>query len=595
LRTVALAFLLAGALVGGQGPEGTAVVKGRVVDAVTGKPIPRVTVRFSPQPRGPYTPGIDVQPPNRSAVTDSNGAFEVPRLAAADYTIYASGGGDYLGMEYGATAPGRSGTFLVVTDQSQQEITIKAWRAGSIAGRVIDERGRPVTGAQVRAFSRDPMAYGYSLSDDRGIYTISGLRPGEYGVGVNVSLSSRTVSPTAEGSPTSNGDSIFPYAIDRARRTVLIPSGAPLAPSTGEGRIQVYATAFFGGGITEGNAVRIPVRPGETRSEVDITLTAVRGVRVSGHVSAPDVKGVIVSLTPKGESAESAVTRIDATAASAGSFVFVAVPPGDYTLTAMRRVPPLTEVTLSGGSPAVAWDDVIGRDQEEWWAEMPLGIGDADIDDLAVQLSPGTVVTGSVLYEGSAVRPRERVAVTLALSAERSSATDRYPEIQPDGSFRIQLKPGRYRILAAQDSTGPAFRTGIVNGLEIADGPLVVGSEPLRNVQFAFAPPDTVIRGVISDRDGRRVPRGAVMIFPADRATWFRLDESHRARLAIVTDGTFAATGLLAGDYYVAAVEHARPGMSAVNAEAAMPFATRVTLRSGEPLTLNLTVEPRER
>ena len=52
-------------------------------------------------------------------VTDNNGAFEVPRLAAADYTIYASGAGGYLGMEYGASAPGRSGTFLVVADQAQ--------------------------------------------------------------------------------------------------------------------------------------------------------------------------------------------------------------------------------------------------------------------------------------------------------------------------------------------------------------------------------------------------------------------------------------------------------------------------------------------
>ena len=535
-----------------------------------------------------------MQPPNRSAVTDLNGAFEIARLAAADYTIYASGGGDYLGMEYGASAPGRSGRFLVVSDQAQQEIAIRGWRAASITGRVIDERGRPVTGAQVRVFSRDPLAFGSDSTDDRGAYAIVGLRPGEYAVGVSVSLSSRTISGTAGGSPTSNTDSIFPYAIDRARRTVLLARGAPFPPSTDEGRVQVYTSAFFGGGTTETNAVRIPVRSGETRSDVDITLPAVRGVRVSGVVSAADVKGVIVSLTRRGEGGERDAARIDATVAADGTFVFVAVPPGDYTLKAMRRVPPLTEVTLAGGSPAVAWDDVIGRDSEESWAEMTLGIGDADIDDLDVQLSPGILVTGSLLYEGS-VRPGERIVITLAPSAERSSFEDRYPEIKPDGSFQVRLKPGRYRILSQHYGNGPSFRTAIVNGIEIGDGPLVVGNEPLRDVRFAFAPPETTISGTIADRDGRRVLRGAVMIFPADRASWFRLEESHRARLVTVTNGTFSASGLPAGDYYAAAVEHARPWLSDLTAEAAIPHATRVTLRSGEPVTLNLAVEPRER
>ena len=147
-----------------------------------------------------------------------------------------------------------------------------------------------------------------------------------------------------------------------------------------------------------------PVGAGEARTDVDITLPAVRGVRVSGVVSAPIVKGVIVSLRRRGDSGARDPARIDATAAADGTFVFVAVPPGDYTLTAMRRQPPLTEVTMAGGSPAVAWDDVVGSDPEVAWAEMPLGIGDADIDDLAVQLSPGTVVSGRLLYEGSAVR-----------------------------------------------------------------------------------------------------------------------------------------------------------------------------------------------
>lgn len=45
--------------------EGTAVLKGRVVDAITGKPLRGVGIRASYQPLLPYTPGIDARPPDR--------------------------------------------------------------------------------------------------------------------------------------------------------------------------------------------------------------------------------------------------------------------------------------------------------------------------------------------------------------------------------------------------------------------------------------------------------------------------------------------------------------------------------------------------
>jgi hypothetical protein len=88
-----------------QGPEGTAIVRGRVVDGAGGMPLRSVSVRFSPQPRLPYTPGIDPEPPSRSALTDASGAFEVARLVAAEYAIYAGPAGDYLAIEYGRGAP----------------------------------------------------------------------------------------------------------------------------------------------------------------------------------------------------------------------------------------------------------------------------------------------------------------------------------------------------------------------------------------------------------------------------------------------------------------------------------------------------------
>src|SRR5687767_4754364 len=89
-----------------QGPAGTATVRGRIVDGSTGRPVPNLTVRFSPRPRLPYAPGIDPEPPSRSALTTADGTFEVSQLAAADYVVYADSRGEYLSIEYGASGPG---------------------------------------------------------------------------------------------------------------------------------------------------------------------------------------------------------------------------------------------------------------------------------------------------------------------------------------------------------------------------------------------------------------------------------------------------------------------------------------------------------
>jgi hypothetical protein len=89
--TVVLVAAILLSVAASQDPEGTAVVRGRVVDGASGKPLRNLSVHFNPQPRFPYTPGIDPEPPSRSALTDANGAFDVARLVAAEYAIYAGG------------------------------------------------------------------------------------------------------------------------------------------------------------------------------------------------------------------------------------------------------------------------------------------------------------------------------------------------------------------------------------------------------------------------------------------------------------------------------------------------------------------------
>lgn len=589
-----LLVVLAVPALGWQGPEGTATVRGRVVDAVTGRPLRNVFINLYPQ--FDVHPGM-VEPPKRSAITDGAGGFEVAKLIAGEYTISASGPGDYLNIEYGAATPGGPSRRLRVKDGAQIDVTLRAWRGAVIAGHVYDERGAPVIGAQVRLFEKDAEAYGSGTTDDRGAYEIVRMAPGEYTVGVAVSLANLTVSSTPSRDGARSWPAMIPYVMDRGLRTVMLVQGAPLPPATEDGRIQVYATTFAGGAATKEAAAYMRLAAGERRENVDIALPAVRGTRVSGlATAAADVNGTILRLTPEGAASNFDLTRIDTTVGPDGRFVFAATPPGKYVLTGYRRKPPLVEVTLTGGAlPWLQLDDHFDRDAEDFWAEMPISVGDGDVDNLVVMLVPGTAVSGRVVAEeadGTAGRAA-RVSISLAAAA-RPGLADTYVEVQPDGSFSIRVRPGAYRVLADVDQDGRPFKTTIAGGQEIGDGPLIVGSDPVRDVQFVFSRFDTALQGSVTEADGSPSPDATVLAIPADRNKWFRLEQSGRAKTTRTITGAYRLADFAPGDYYVVALHDFIGTPSARHAASLAPMATRVTVRNGEPVTVNLVARDRE-
>src|SRR4051812_29381889 len=62
---------------------GTAVIRGRVLDAASGRGLSRVTVRANTN--GPQPPGVGPM-----ALTDASGRYEITGLAANTYTVAAT-------------------------------------------------------------------------------------------------------------------------------------------------------------------------------------------------------------------------------------------------------------------------------------------------------------------------------------------------------------------------------------------------------------------------------------------------------------------------------------------------------------------------
>src|SRR5207247_1818442 len=96
--------------------------------------------------------------------------------------------GGFANATHGQRRPGGSAQPIAVNDGDRlSDIEIRMWRHSTITGTVIDEAGEPVVGGDVqsyqRVFSGGRRRYsrtGGATTDDRGVYRISGLTPGDY-------------------------------------------------------------------------------------------------------------------------------------------------------------------------------------------------------------------------------------------------------------------------------------------------------------------------------------------------------------------------------------------------------------------------------
>lgn len=122
---------------------GTGAISGRVLDAHSGEPLANVMVTLTaPRVQG----GIPT-------TTDIEGYYHFNKLAEHDYQIRIVMDPLYLQACHGATDPDQllCGVVAVSRDQHRTGIDLRVNPSAILRGRVVDENGRPVGGAMVRA------------------------------------------------------------------------------------------------------------------------------------------------------------------------------------------------------------------------------------------------------------------------------------------------------------------------------------------------------------------------------------------------------------------------------------------------------------
>jgi len=569
-------------------PVGTAQIAGMVTAADTGRPVrgARVSLNGSvPAVEGGRglqaltavgMPGTvqGVTAVSRVALTDDQGQFAFDRLPAGRFTLSVSRA-PFLGASYGQKRPGGAGTAVAVADGQRMDARISLVRGGVITGMVLDDNGEPQPGVQVRTSRfaivngiRRLQNTGAGSTDDRGIYRLSGLQPGEYVV---------AATPSASALGVADASLATALALEQTIRTAPIePPAAPGAPAT----VQVtvprnvqppgprqtppgYLPTYYPSMMQALAAQTIRVNGGDEHAGIDIRLQAVQATHISGMVTSPPQTGVGIRVTISSADA----TDVDLATGGAmvdqdGRFLIRSLAPGSYVIHA-QTIPGSRNVTVVYGvaSPPPQVAPRLDSSQR-LWGRAYVTVDGQEGPYATIAMQGGRSVSGTVLFDMA--RPpdltRARVVVTLANAPGPQAATVSSPpeaQVGPDGRFTLEgVIPGRYIL---RTTAGP-LKEAIVGGQDTLDFPLEFTAEhDLAGATLTVTDKTTELSGLLTDMREQPAVDYTVVVAAADPRFW--IPGSRRISLARPdTSGRYAFRGLPPGDYLVAAVTDIEPG-----------------------------------
>ncbi len=552
-------------------PPATGTIVGTVIDASSQRPIPGAVVTL-------MGPGV-----NRAVMVEPRGRFAFRDLPRGAYLVRATRLGWDEGA-YGRLRPRGSDLPIELADGERVGgIAIPLWRHGAIAGVVRDEHGEPFAGLEVRALLKSFrtgdvrwLTQSSTHTDDRGMYRLGSLTPGEYTV---VIPSTNTLSPAPLGRV-----GMVPHAVAVNGR--MLTAGIPIAPGRERGRPFVYRTTFYPNALTSSQATSMMVRPGEERAGVDFELAPVPTFSVSGVLTNFSGRSGSYSVELM-RAAENAAGRIASVsdirvglsrADPSGHFLLFGIPAGHYILRAVPENP--------------------GPFVNSHRAKQAVVVGDADVNELAVPLQPDATVSGRVEFEGGVPPDPDRLtSIPISVEAvDPRDGTSRIGRVSANGRFSTMGVPGGdYVIMAPGTPPGWSLKTVTVAGRDVTDRVVAITGD-VDDVVMTFTNMTTEVRGRISSGGGADPSAYTVFVFPRGgldegQLTW--ANGSRRFRQARVgKDGTYVFARLPAGTYAVAAVpeEVAADWPSGSFLTLLAGLATPLQIAEGEKRTLDLDV-----
>lgn len=509
----------------------------------------------------------------RSAITDDNGRFVVDGLPAGRYEVVARRA-SFVDAAYGARRPGGDSVPVALADGEQLDgLTLRMARGAVITGTVRDGDGRALPGVDVRAIPSGTMLgllfrrEGAVTTDDRGAYRIHGLAPGRYQV---MAVPPGDTPGTLEAPDTARVDAM----LAELRRgspaggfvgPVTTPAGANPNPGAAPAAREptfTYAPVFHPGTTVQPDAADVRLAAGEERRGVDIAMSLVPSVTVSGTIAGgggPIEGGLQIMISGAGVRVPLTVSppRLAQAPGADGRFRYENVTPGRYVVTARTR----------GASPT--------------FAQTTVEVTGDDVAGVMLSLRPALAMTGRVQFEGGqpVVGPDDFPALRVSMQPVAGGGTGggvalmnntqfghhiaAAAQAGEDGTFRlVGVLPDVY-LPTFVDSSGviPSgwwLRSVMYDGRDLLDEPLDIRDRDADDIVFMFTNRHSELAGTITSADGQPASGIDVVVLPAERAFWRQ--GARRIRITQpASDGSYTFTDLPAGSYHLAVVTDLDP------------------------------------
>jgi hypothetical protein len=426
-------------------------------------------------------------------------------------------------------------------------------------------------------------------TDDRGMYRLYGLPPGEYVISATPRL---TVG--GEVQAMSDGEiRAALQALQQPQQPQQPGAASGSAPDTvraerDPGTTVAWSAVYYPGTTTAASAAAITLGPGEERTGVDFALQLVRTARVEGIVAVPagvPMQSVQLIMSPKGDLGTALIAgpaMMRATPSPDGKFSYTAVPPGQYTIMARASAAGGQGAGGAPGGEARFTTSISGTERvtmiggasgPAFWAQADINVDGATLSDIGLTLQPGMKVSGRIEFRGSRAIPpadltRVRVNMLPAATPGMTTVMMGVPlaQVDPKGGFTFDgVTPGRFRISAtvpAAPGSGPndrwTLKSVVVKGRDVLDFPFEIGpNETIGDAVVTFTDATQEVSGSLLDPSGRPAPDYTIVVFPADQQYWGVARRIRTTRPG--TDGKFTVTGLPAGEYRIAAVVDIAP------------------------------------
>lgn len=612
-------------------------IAGTVLDAGSGRAIDGAVVHISPESgANPISSPLQM--------TDARGRFLFIGLPRGSYVLRASKSG-YSEGAYGRDPESGVSLRPIAVDNGVPflDATITMAKPSTISGFVRDEAGEPMVNVFVRAL-RVVMTAGVervaagrvTSTDDRGAYRLNGLSPGRYIVMLpSVSASApaaRTGELLARSREAAARSSITTRtpkpdgAFAGDNNYVLIAGAYPTPPGRDS---RAYPPLFHPAGRTVAGGLPIALGPGEERTGIDFAWTPVAASTVSGRLVGPNESAgnTLVRLSPIGaESLPAGGEAATTLTAPDGSFTFLRVPNGEYTLIASRSYAYLSDGDGRilprppgfregwGGGFTIPGSDVGAsylNDQtmDTHTARQHVLIG-STITGLTVQLRPNVTLRGRVVIESGTFQIQggsaggSKPPATGPVRAEPANGDfalgvpgGTFDSTQ--GTFQVSgLQPGEY-ILNFMGL--PPIKSITVGGTDFTTRPIdTVNSRGLEDVVVTVTDKVATISGVVQNGSAAEPVASAVIYFPTDRSQWSRygLRPTRIGSASVSSRGTYKIE-VPAGEYFIVAVPatQTRLWQDQTRLESAALVATRIKVgwdeKRSEMLTLKIVKEPR--